>query len=196
MASDRRVSGDHGTTLMELVVGMMIMVIFMGMFTSAVLLMNRLVTKAQAVTATTTQLNQAFLTLDKSVRYASAISTQGKSVTGFWYVELRRPRTDGDYCTQLRVNVTKKSLEQRTWKEGTAPASSFTQMASDIANGTVTGPTQPFTVSATISYQRLAIYLVSTTSGSSSTTTTSSFTFTAINSVVPAPAAICQGYRP
>ena len=82
---------DQGTSLIELIVGMLIMTMFMAMFTSAVILMNRAENKADAVTQTSTQLNQAFLTLDKTVRYAAAISDPGVGTpSGDWYVSCAR----------------------------------------------------------------------------------------------------------
>ena len=107
---------DRGTSLIELIVGMLIMTMFMAMFTSAVILMNRAENKADAVTQTSTQLNQAFLTLDKTVRYAAAISDPGTGTpSGDWYVELRTTNTGSEVCTQYRVDVATQQLQQRTW---------------------------------------------------------------------------------
>ena len=189
---------------MELVVGMLIMTIFMGMFTSAVVMMNQATTKAESVNNTSSQLNQAFLALDKTVRYAAAISTPGKgSPSGDWFVELRSTNSGVEVCTQLRLRaaVTTQQLERRTWTvTGTTVSnlSSWKQLASSITNGGVaSGTDQPFALNAqsdAVDFQQLTVQLVSTSgAGSTSTTSSSSVTFTAVNSRIPPPTgAICQ----
>jgi Tfp pilus assembly protein PilW len=197
-----RMRSDEGTSLIELVVGMSLLSIFMSMFTGAVVMMNNAENKAQAVSLTSTQLNQAFLNLDKTVRYATAISTPGQGTTGDWYVELRTTNTGTDQCMQLRVDIATQQLQQRTWTVTNAVASSasgWLPTASGIANGNaVSGAaTQPFYLPpplASAKFQQLRINLTSPSgSGSSATTSASSFTFTALNSTVPVSTSpICQ----
>lgn len=194
-------SDDRGTSLIELVVGMSLMVIFMAIFTSSVVMMNRSVTKTESVNRSSLQLTQAYLTLDRSVRYAAAISPPGRTVAGGWYVELRTTNTGVENCTQLRVNTALKRLERRTWRVG--PSSSvvglttWTQLADGITNGGVApGTTQPFQLlpqSSTVAYQQLLIRLVAAAgSGTTATSSESTIEFTAVNSIVPPPAAaIC-----
>ena len=63
---------------MELIVGMALMAIFMSMFTAAIVLMTQTGNKVEAVSISAARrTNQAFLTMDKTVRYASAITTPG-----------------------------------------------------------------------------------------------------------------------
>jgi hypothetical protein len=197
-----RLRDDEGTSLIELVVGISLLSVFMGMFTGAVVMMNNAVNKAQAVSLTSTQLNQAFLNLDKTVRYATAISTPGQGTSGDWYAELRTTSTGTDQCTQLRVDIATQELQQRTWtvtNTVASTASGWIPTASGITNGNaVSGAaTQPFFLpppSASAKFQQLRINLTSPSgSGSSATTSTSTFTFTALNSTVPVPtASICQ----
>ncbi len=203
-------SRDEGTSLIELVVGMTLMIIFMAMFTGAVVMMNNAINKSQAVNLSSSQINTAFMELDTTVRYASFIGTPANTPavgTGDWYVEFQSTNSAVEACTQLRVDITSRQLQYRTWTVVNAVAttpSAWVPIASGISNGdAVTGATtQPFYRVApgenTI-FQQLTINLVSPAGPASSiTNSTSSFTFTALNSVVPAPtSSIClQWGRP
>lgn len=210
----RRLRGDAGTSLTELVVGMSVLSIFLAMFTGAVVMLNQATNKSQAITLSSQQLNQAFLSLDKMVRYAAAISTPGCAGTttaaqgcdgttsGDWYVELRTTNTGVEVCTQLRVDITTQQLQKRNWNAASLPtiAPPFTPMASGVTNVSVAaGSTdQPFALvapSTTAPYQQLTLNLVAV-SGSASTQATTSrskSTFAALNSSIPAPTSpICQ----
>ena len=79
MSIRRRAISDEGTSLIELLVGMVLMMIFGGMFTSGVILMNQSANKVESVSLTSNQVNTAFLKLDRTVRYAAAIAPPGKS---------------------------------------------------------------------------------------------------------------------
>ena len=196
---------DQGTTLMELVVGMTVMTIFMSMFLTAVLMMTKTSNKVEATSISASQTNQAFLRLDKTVRYAGAISTPGRSAAGDWYVELDLPATDvggSDTCLQLRIDA--KKLQQRTWTvtNGTAgTASGWTPIANFVTNGAAApgSADAPFTApaastSASTTFQRLQVVLRSTATGSATSTNRAQMTFTALNSDVSAPgnATTCQ----
>ena len=189
----RRLNGDDGTTLIELMVGMVIMAIFLSMFTGAILLMNGAMNRAQAVNLTSSQLNVAFRSLDKTVSYAAAISTpHRKGSKGDWYVELRTTNTGTEVCTQLRVDSATQQLQRQTWSVG-QPVDPPGWLP--IASGIVNGDTPPFELPelAGAVSQQLKITLVSQSgSGSPSTNSTSSYTFTALNSVVPPTSPICD----
>lgn len=215
----RRMSQDEGTTLVELMVGMVLMSVFLAMFTGAILMLSGAMNKSQAINLSASQLNVAFQNLDRAVRYASAISTPGTGTSGDWYVELRMTNTGTEVCTQLRVDIAAQQLQSRTWKVVNAAATTPTTwlpISSGITNGGApSGVTQPFrlpvplAVPATIRlgldapanalHQQLTVNLASPAgSGTAVTTSSSSFTFTALNSVLPAPTSpICQqGGRP
>ncbi len=191
----RRMSPDEGTTLIELMVGMILMVVFMAMFTGAIVMMNSAMNKSQAVNLTSSQLNVAFLSLDDTVRYASFISTPGKGKSGDWYVELRSTNRGTEICSQLRVNTAAQQLQRRSWTVLNTIASTpsaWVPIASGItARAADGGLTQPFALvplRANASSQQLTVTLVAPSgSGSSLTNSTSSCTFTALNSVVPVP---------
>ena len=190
---------DDGTTLIELVVGMVIMSIFLGLFTTAIVSMNSAENHTEAVSLSTSQINQAFLTLDKTVRYATAITTPGTGTLGDWYVELRTTNTGSEVCTQLRIDT--QQLQRRTWtvtnQVGSAPTA-WLPLTSYVANGgAAAGAGQPFVLVPPINdtaFQQLKFNLSTLAGGGSAQTTSlSSFTFTAVNSTVPAPTgAICQ----
>jgi hypothetical protein len=196
---ERLPAGDAGTSLMELVIGMAVMAIFMSIFTGAVVSMGQTINKVEAVTISSTQVNQAFLRLDKLVRYAAAITNASPmstststtpTISGDWYVELDTTTATSEICTQLRVDS--KQLQQRTWTvtgSTFSTPSNFSAMASGITNGGVAaGPDQPFgpppaAAGASTNFQRLSITLVATSGSTSSSTTRSSVSFTALNSL-------------
>lgn len=199
----RRLADDEGTSLMELIIGMALMAIFMSMFTGAVVLMTSTANKVQAVTGSSAQVNQAFLRLDKLVRYASMISAPAKATiaggTGDWYVELSSPNPSGAAtCTQLRVDLVKQQLQQRTWTvsgdQVVSAASAWQPLASSITNAATDVPapfvrgTNPKSV-----FQQLQINLTSAQLRPTKATSSTSLTFTAVNSALNAPTT-CQDW--
>ena len=201
---------DEGTSLIELVVGMTLMIIFMAMFTGAVVMMNSAMSKSEAVNVSSSQINTAFLNLDTTVRYASYIGTPATTPgvgTGDWYVEFQSTNNGAEACTQLRVDKASRQLQSRTWTVANAAATTpslWVPTASGISNGdAIAGAsTQPFYLvppGQNTVFQRLTVNLSSSAGPASSTTNSmSSFTFTALNSVLPAPtSSIClQWGRP
>lgn len=195
-----RDGGDRGVTLVETVVAMTIMTVFGGIFTGAVIAMTNAASKAEATTRSADALNQAYLSLDKVARYASAISTPGVGAGGSWYVELRATHSGVETCTQLRIDKATQQLQKRTWTvgDGSAPTA-FVPLASGISNGDAVASSadQPFVLPAsggTATAQRLSVTLASVSgNGSTATTSQSSFSFTAVNSTSATPAgSICQ----
>ncbi|HET6209323.1 MAG TPA: prepilin-type N-terminal cleavage/methylation domain-containing protein, partial [Jatrophihabitans sp.] len=109
-----RASRDAGFSLSETLVGMTIMTVFMAIFSSAMISMFTATNKTTTINDTATQLNVAFARLDKQVRYASAISTEGQS-GGSWYVEFLTTNTGSPFCSQLKLDPTSQVLQERTW---------------------------------------------------------------------------------
>jgi Tfp pilus assembly protein FimT len=201
----RRLSEDAGTTLTELIVGLSVMTVFMVIFTGATYSMSQTVNKVEATTISSSQTEQAFSTLDRTIRYASAItpgsacrSTSGACVataSGDWYVEFETTWTGDDVCTQLRVDIPSRQLQQRTWTvtdTGYTTPTSWKPLASNVTNGAAAaGPDQPFAVPAALSsasstFQQLTITLIIGSGTSTASTTRSSVSFTALNSAVSA----------
>lgn len=216
--ADRRpdLRDDRGTTLMELVVGMLVGLIFLSMFTGAIVILYQTSNRANALTASAGQTGNAFARLDKSIRYAASISQPGTTSTG-WYVEyLTNALTPGGAatCTQLQVTVptatTPGQLSARTWTVSGSTigaATSFVPWASGITNGnaaaTAGSPTAPFvlqTSDPTVAYEQLTVNLTAT-SGSPPVPAQTNATYTAINSSAAEastrldstfPASVCQ----
>ncbi len=186
---------DEGTSLVELMVGMVLMTIFLAMFTGAIVLMTSAMKTSQAVNSTASTLTGAYLNLDNTVRYADHIGGPRKDErSGDWSVVLRTTTTGSEVCTQLRVQIASQQLQRRSWTVVGPVAdrpSAWVPIASDISNGAAAAgsPTQPFSLPPTrdnAAFQQLTITLVSPSgSGSSRTTSSSTFTFTAVNSVLP-----------
>jgi Tfp pilus assembly protein PilW len=197
------VERDAGTSLLELIVGMALMGIFMSIFVGVIVTMTKAQSKSEGITQSSANVGQAFVTLDKTVRYSAAVSAPGKgSPSGDWYVEYRTTNSGAEVCTQLRVDITTQQLQSRTWQVVNSAASGLTgwaPVASGITNGSAAAGSadQPFvrpTPAATADFQQLTFTLASSAGPASGPTATrSSFTITAINSTLPVPAtAICQ----
>ncbi len=108
MSVRRRIAGDEGTTLMELMVGMTVMAVFMAIFTAAVVTMFSSTNKTQAVVSSSTQLNLAFEHLDTQVRYATLIDQQ--VVTPTWSVAFQTDGPTATTCVKLMINPTVPSV--------------------------------------------------------------------------------------
>ena len=185
---------ERGSTLMEVVVGMTIMLIFLGIFTGAIVMVFQTSNRANALTASSGQTDRAFARLDKSVRYATAISAPGSTAAG-WYVEYLTTATGAPVCTQLRVNPTAQQLQARTWPAGgstTPTATGWTPWADGITNGAAPAgsstPPVPFTLApltATSGYEQLTVALTAT-SGSPPIPASTNATFTALDSAATA----------
>jgi type II secretory pathway pseudopilin PulG len=188
---------EQGTSLAELLVGMGIMATFMAIFTGAMLLMSNTVNKVEATTISSDAVNNAFLQLDRSVRYASGISATAQATTSRdWHVEFSTTTVTGDsQCVQLRLHGT--TFQKRTW----TPTSSTAYTASSLSKwqtmaGNITNNgTSPFTVASASSspYQQLTIKLTASSGLNSSATPTSiAMTFAALNSNPPPSDPVCQ----
>lgn len=191
---------EDGTTMIELVVGMTLMVVFLVIFTASITTMYASANKAESLNNSSGQLNQAFSRLDKEIRYASTLTTPGLGTDSNWYVEFLTTNTGSPVCTQLRINTGSKQLQQRTWNvtgsSGSTTASGLTAwlpLASTVTNGgAAAGATdQPFTfipANPTLTSQQLKIYLVAKVGVSKSATTSyTSLTFTAVNTDLNTP---------
>lgn len=198
-----RLSDDTGISLLEVIVGMVLMGIFMSIFVTALVSMTNAQSKSRSVAQTSQNIGQGFVRLDKTVRYATAISAPGTgSPSGDWYVEYTTPTAGAQTCTQLRVDIATKQLQQRSWQvvnSAAAGLTGWTPLASEITNGAAAAGSadQPFVrpaPGATADYQQLTMTLASVAGPANGATKSgTSFTFTAINSSLPAPTtAFCQ----
>ncbi len=186
---------DSGITLIEVVVSMSIMTIVGAIFTAGVLQMFRSANRSEAASTAQSQINNAFLRLDKEIRYAAGISTPG-SVGSDSYVEFLTTNTGTPVCTELRLHVATRQLQRRTWIQGSSPLtpSAWIPLASFVSS------TQPFTLSAadaTFNFQRLQLKLVGTSgAGGTATSKQTDVTFTALNtSPTTSSATVCTEGR-
>lgn len=188
---------------MDVLVGMVVMGVFLAMFTGSVVLLFGSSNRSQAVANTSQQLSQAYLWLDRHVRYADYVATPGQDATdGNWYVELREADGDPGTCYQLRVDHSSGQLQQRSWT-GSGPASGWTPLASGVTNGAAAAgsATQPFVFDAAkgaLRNAQLTVNLVTAQgSGANGASSSSSMAFTALNTNVNTlPHGTCDGMRP
>jgi prepilin-type N-terminal cleavage/methylation domain-containing protein len=175
-----RCADESGFTMIEIVVVMTIMSIVLVIFTSGITQAYSAENRVDAASNTEQQLVTAFQRLDREVRYAAGISGQG-TVSGDPYVEFLSTNTGSSICTELRVHVATKQLQQRTWVQGTTPLvpGSWTQLASGVTSAS------SFTFVAannSFNFQRLTISLTATTGGNATAFTRQThITFTALN---------------
>jgi prepilin-type N-terminal cleavage/methylation domain-containing protein len=192
---DARGRRDSGITLIEVVVSMTIMSVAMAIFTGGILQMYRVFNRSEATANAQSQINNAFLRLDKEIRYAAGISTPG-AVGSDRYVEFLTTYTGTPVCTELRLRVAAKQLQRRTWVQGSSPLvpSAWVPLASEVSS------TQPFTFTAadaTFNFQRLQLELTATSgSGGTATPKQTDVTFTALNtSLTTTSATVCTEGR-
>lgn len=192
-------------TLMELMVGMGIMTVFMGIATSAVVSIFSSTNKIQAVADSSSQLSTAFDRLDKQVRYASAIDPPVAPPAGDWSVAFANTAGGTTNCTQLRIRTvpggTEQQLVERGWTVSTNPDSTvsatgisgWTQLADGISLTDQSGAAvTPFLVSTPAggTVQQLTLRLVALVdNGNSPTRSASAVSFSALNSAAASTAA-------
>lgn len=198
----RRPRGDDGFTLMDVMVGMLLMGVFMAMFAGSVVLLFGSSNHSAAVTDTSQQLSQAFMWLDRHVRYADYVSQQGQGSDGNWYVEFREADGDPGTCYQLRVDRASDQLQQRSWI-GTGPVSAWTPLAGSVTNGAAAAGSdaQPFVFARAVAPVRnaqLTVHLVSAQgAGTSGASSVSSMVFAALNTDAGTLSrGTCDGKRP
>ena len=193
-----RAAGDAGVTLVEVVVAMTIMSVMMAMFTTSMLLLFQSANKNESSMIAQSQIQVAFVRLEKEIRYSSGISDL--PAVGDPYVEYLVAVNGVDTCVQLRLNTSSKQLQRRTWVWNANP---MAQTAWQPLASAVSAPAgvAPFTFSAadpTYNFQRLRIRLVAT-SGAGRTTTSkeTNIQFTAINtSTTTVSSTTCTEGRP
>jgi prepilin-type N-terminal cleavage/methylation domain-containing protein len=173
------VDREDGWSLIEVVVSMSIMGVFMAMMTTGIVQVFRAINTNDAIAAAQSQVNIAFLKLDREIRYASDLSTEGQ-VGGDWYVEYLSTYTGTSVCSELRLHVANGQLQRRTWTQGGTVPSTWTVLASGVSGS------KPFTLrsaDATFNYARLTLSLTAQAgTGTTAASKQMSVTFTALDS--------------
>lgn len=161
-------------TLAELMVSMAVTSVVMVVATAGIVQMYRASYRSDLLSTEMTQLQTAFQLLDRSVRYATAISQPNTtaSTAGDWYVEWTSIAGTSTLCSQLRLDPAAGLLQRRSEPAGGTPGG-WVAVASLLTGS------QPFTLqpASTSGYphQRLTVD-VTVKPGRRST-----FSFTALN---------------
>lgn len=175
--SRRRIAGDEGFTLPDLIVAIGIFLVLLTILVSGAVSIARASTQARLDAQTSSAVGIALQRIERSVRYADALNYPGV-VSGAAYVEWR---TDKDAtpagvttCSQLRYRAADGTLALRTWPS-TAPASTGTwSVLLTNIRGAATA-TSPFTTIAAAggvsNFQGLTIALATGLSDEAGTNT-------------------------
>jgi len=197
-----RAGADAGMTMIEVTVTMVVMAVVMSVFTTAIVGMLRSANRTDTLSNAQSQLNLAFIRLDKEIRYAAGISKEMPAgADKDWYIEYLTTNTGTRLCTELRLHVATHQLQRRTWIQppppvtpGSVTPTAWIPLASNVSN-----PTQPFTFLAadkTTNFQRLALSLTAGTGSSPATSRHTEITFTALDtSLNPANPSECNEAR-
>jgi type II secretory pathway component PulJ len=154
----RRLSGDAGVTLAEVLMSMAIMTVVGALFTAAVAQAYRVTNTVDARAQAQAQIRLAVQRLDQQIRYAYDMTTpstpeEAIAAAGTWYVEyLRVVDTAGtQQCNQLRLRD--GHLMLRRWTPGALAAIGQTRMTlavdidmSAFATASAADATVPFQV--------------------------------------------------
>lgn len=175
-----RRTGETGVTLAELLISMGILSVVMTIFTSGVIQMYRASSRGELVAVAQTQLNNAFLRLDRELRYAAGIArphTDGNNR----YIEYLNTNHDTPECTQLQLNAGTGTLRRRTWPQTTSPGETWNALASGVKVAdsafTLNDPTD------VIAFQQLRLILaIRIGVGPTAAESKSDIAFTALNS--------------
>ncbi|MGK5682212.1 PulJ/GspJ family protein [Actinoplanes sp. URMC 104] len=178
---------DDGFSLVEILVVLGIMSIVGTIFTTGILQIYRTAAAGEADLAIQSQLSQALLRLDNSLRYAYSIGAVHTEAGGTYveYLTLAPVPGQSTYvkrCVQLRLtgaDPQNLQLQQRSWKQ--AAPGSLTTWTPLAANLTTTAGSAPFVrtqPTAALNHQLLTVRL-SALSGTSAKS--SALTYTALN---------------
>lgn len=192
---------DDGTSLAELLVGMIIMAIAGAAATGGLILVFRTLNSFEARTTAQQQLTGSFQRLDREIRYASAVS-QPAMVGSDYYVEYLLGLTGTPTCVELRLHTATSQLQQRRWPNGSPTgASAWLSLASGVylatdSTGQVVQPFQLTAATAVLNYERLQISLNSVQgNGSTVSTRQSTVTWAVMNADRAAATDVCTDGR-
>ncbi|MDG6102230.1 hypothetical protein Daura_44120 [Dactylosporangium aurantiacum] len=178
-----RLRRDDGVTLAEMAVTTGIMSAVMAIFTTGVVQLFQAGNNNELVAMTQSQLNTAFLRLDRNVRYAAGISREHTNAAGNQVVEYLNTEVASGQpeCAQLELHRATKVLRRQVWPQATNPPGRWVVLANDIdvANSSFKlldpGPNTGF--------QRLRITLTTASNpGRGQAQAKTAITFTALNS--------------
>jgi len=186
---------DRGVTLAELAVTTGIMSVVMAIFTTAVVQLFQAADKNESVATTQAQLNNAFLRLDRELRYAAGFGPVRSDTAGNLFVEYINTGTASGTpeCAQLELYAATRTLRRQVWPQqtGQKPRNTWAVLAGSIVIEPP-GPALPappktsFTIvppTENTAFQRLRVVLnVASNPGRGRTEARTDLTFTALNS--------------
>jgi type II secretory pathway pseudopilin PulG len=174
--------GDAGVTLIEVAVTTGVMAVAMAVFGSGIVQMYGSANKNESMAIAQTQLHNAFLRLDRDIRYASGISPPARTGNDNWYVEYVIANTGVARCTQLRLLAARGLLQSRTGRQG-GPVGGWTTLASYLTTPREFTLTPASTDGAP--HQQLTVaFTLQAGTGSSRTRREAAYSFTALNTSV------------
>jgi hypothetical protein len=198
----------EGFTIVELLVSMILLAVVSTTFLAATNAIYKGIHKQQGITNAADGNRVAFETLDKQVRYASAINAPATASDGNFYMEYMWSKSNGSIdtltCSQWRLNPTTDVLQWRSWTAGTTPnpTPSWTTIDTGVANVPSTQP--PFALQGatgpasgaggtgpTMQYQVLKVSLITKRDTGNLTTSGNLTALDTPNSSVPSPS-VCQ----
>jgi prepilin-type N-terminal cleavage/methylation domain-containing protein len=179
--------GDEGLSLIEMMVAVGLMSVVLALFGTGMTQIFSAGNNNQALTVATQQLHNAFIRLDRNIRYASGISKPGAGVgvaAGNTYVEYELTNTGTSVCTQLALVADSRQpgvfLLQTRSKTGSGAVSGWSTMASDLTSASSFSRLDATT--AVRANQQLTIALTAQEPGNADVKTdTVTFAFTALN---------------
>jgi hypothetical protein len=180
----RRLGGDGGVTLAELAVTTGIMSMVMAIFTTGVVQLFKAGNKNELVAVTQAQLNNAFLRLDRELRYAAGFGPVHTDLAGNMFVEYVNTGTASGTpeCAQLELYAATGVLRRQVWPQqtGQKPVNKWATLASQVV--VAKSRFEPVRSSRS-TFQRLRVVLVVLTNpGNGQTEANTDLTFTALNS--------------
>jgi prepilin-type N-terminal cleavage/methylation domain-containing protein len=195
---------DDGVTLAEVLVGLGVLSVVMSIATGGILQVFRAIARADAESITQSQVQLAFATLDKEVRYASWVRPPA-DIGRYVYVEFLGAvaQTRVSRCHRVVIDRVAGTLRLQSWRPDLAPTAGrivaeqlvtsaglpvpFTLIEPDTQNDQVTSTHHRLRIRVTIRFG----------SGSDQRTVSSDVTFTALNTKsTSAVGPECTGGRP
>lgn len=176
-----------------MMLSMGLMSIVMVLFTTAIIQVYRTVASTEVMSSGQSQLNTAFLRLDRELRYAAEITEPGPGPAPGREprVEFLDTRTGAPVCTQLRLvpDPAGGRLEHRTWTHvpGAAAGSALADLTRFSTLAAEVSSTRPFervlASEASLTFQRLRVRLTARSALNGSDRRID-VTFTALNSSI------------
>jgi prepilin-type N-terminal cleavage/methylation domain-containing protein len=137
----RDAGDDSGLTLIEMVVAITVLSVAMILFTGGMIQIYTNLNKTESLSGVQAQLNEAFLRLDKEIRYASSIGAPDAEAPDY-YIRYLITNTGSPTCVELKLDGTAKKLLRRNWTHttGTPAVTAWLPLATNVT------ATTPFVV--------------------------------------------------